>query len=216
MFNFYKYNINVVYRIIFLILFAITIMFIKNPYVLVFLTLGITYINKKPNLVFCIFSSFTFFFLVWYLLSNDVLLINYLLVIEYLLVFFPKISKDDLIFLKKLFNKQKYLYSDLNTKYRSSLVASNEKIFDDFVKNMEFDESIYEIKSRLKDKNNYMLYEKSMINYVRFYKNRNDVLHNYAMNIETVAFLVVHIILLIVAIVWWYNALFDYLFIWWN
>ena len=181
MFNFYKYNINVVYRIIFLILFAITIMFIKNPYVLVFLTLGITYINKKPNLVFCI---------------------NYLLVIEYLLVFFPKISNDDLIFLKKLFNKQKYLYSDLNTKYRSSLVASNEKIFDDFVKNMEFDESIYEIKSRLKDKNNYMLYEKSMINYVRFYKNRNDVLHNYAMNIETVAFLVVHIILLIVAIVW--------------
>ena len=202
MFNFYKYNINVVYRIIFLILFAITIMFIKNPYVLVFLTLGITYINKKPNLVFCIFSSFTFFFLVWYLLSNDVLLINYLLVIEYLLFFFPKISKDDLIFLKKLFNKQKYLYSDLNTKYRSSLVASNEKIFDDFVNNMEFDESIYEIKSRLKDKNNYMLYEKSMINYVRFYKNRNDVLHNYAMNIETIVFLVVHVILLVVAIVW--------------
>lgn len=202
MFNFYKYNINIVYRIICLILFTITIMFIKNPYVLVFLTLGITYINKKPNLVFCIFSAFTFFFLVWYLLSNDVLLINYLLVIEYLLVFFPKISKDDLIFLKKLFNKQKYLYSDLNTKYRSSLVASNEKIFDDFVNNMEFDESIYEIKSRLKNKNNYMLYEKSMINYVRFYKNRNDVLHNYAMNIETVAFLVVHVILLIVAIVW--------------
>ena len=96
------------------------------------------------------------------------------------------------------------------TLYPQAYAERNEKTYkkDISEKNLEMLEKIVieeeqkeEIKVRLVSKDNSDVFDKLVINYIRFYKNQNDNNKKLGINKETVIYLGIHVILLILAVV---------------
>lgn len=198
-----EYNINLLYKFIGLLLFILTIIFIENVYVLTILFFMIFFLNKKNSPILILMSVITFFFLFFKYFNHEVGIVNIMLAIDYIIIFIFHINKEELLTLKNVILNKKFTYKDLSSVYFDEINNNNYEIFDKYVSRnkLEDNDDLLEIKERLIDKSRSDVYEKVVTNYIRFYKNQNDYHKKLAMNKETIIYLGIHLLFLIIAMV---------------
>ena len=198
-----RLNINVIFRLLGLILFLITIWFIDNFYILVVVYLLLFFLNNKYNILLIFFSIFTLFFVVLQYYYPDLKLLNMALIIDYSVYFIVNVSKNDFVFVKNLIKGKKYTYTDLSKEYHKQLDKNSDKELNEYIKNNKLanDGNVQEIRNRLQSKNDALVYDKLSLNYIRFYKNQNDLYQYFGFNNITLIYLVCHVIILIIAVV---------------
>lgn len=198
-----EYDINLIYKLIGLLLFLLTISFISNIYILILLFLGLFIFNRKNNPLLFLMIMLTMLFLVLKIVDNSILIVNVILILDYITVFLINIKKDDFVLAKNMFFNKKYTYSELSKNYINGISSDNEVVFSNFVDShsLEMNEELLEIKERLVSKNNDELFDKLTINYFRFYKNQNDGYKYLGFNRETLIYLGCHLIIFILAVV---------------
>jgi len=203
MIMFRQHNINLLYKIIGLLLFLLTIAFIDNIYVLTALFLLIFPINKKNNALVLFVAMLTFLFLVLKFNDNSNTAINIMLIFDYIVIFLVYLNKNDFISLKHLLFWRKLTYKKLSDKYIKDVNKINKDLLDDVIEKnkLEDDSNIQEIKDRLESKNNSVVFDKLVVNYTRFYKNKNDNYKKIDFNKLTFFYLLLHVIILIIAVV---------------
>lgn len=200
---FRKYDINLIYKLIGLLLFILMIFFIENVYVLTIFVLTVIFLNKKNNPLIFFFLLVTVLFLILEFIDGHMYLVNIFLIIDYILIFFNNVNKEEFLLVKKIVFNKKLTYKDLSNIYKDDLLKENEDQFDKFLnkRNINDLENIEDIKERLKYKTNDDVFNKLVINYTRFYKNQNDTYKGFGLNKETIVYLGIHIILLVIAVV---------------
>lgn len=193
-----KHDINLFYRFIGLLLWLLTIVFIENIYVLIILFTGIFVLNKKNNIILFFMLILTTLFFALKFMDNAISLVNIMLIIDYIMVFVFRTSKDEYIMLKNIILKKEFTYKQLEKEYRKDISKKNI----DNLENSKIDEKKKEeIKERLVSKDNSDVFDKLVINYLRFYKNQNDNNKKLGINKETIIYLSIHLIILICAVV---------------
>ena len=195
---FKKHDINLLYRFIGLLLWLLTIAFIDNVYVLIVIFIGIFIFNKKINPLLFFMILLTTLFFVLKFKDNSSSIVNIMLVIDYIIIFVINTAKEEYIMVKNIILNKKFTYKQLEKAYRKEI--SNKNI--DILEKSEIDEEKKEeIKVRLVSKDNSDVFDKLVVNYIRFYKNQNDNNKKLGINKETIIYLGILVILLILAVV---------------
>lgn len=198
-----QYDINLLYRFIGLLLFLLTISFINNIYLLTMLFFGIFILNKKNNSFILFLAFLTLFFLIFKYMNNSVLVVNVMLILDYMFIFFLNIKKEEMLLVKNMILNKKLTYQELGNSYRKEISENNEKAFNDIIKdnNLVENDDLLEIKERLVGKDKDDVFDKLVVNYTRFYKNQNDNNKCLGINRETILYLGIHVVILIVVMV---------------
>jgi len=193
-----KHDINLLYRFIGLLLWLLTIAFIDNVYVLIVIFIGIFIFNKKINPLLFFMILLTTLFFVLKFKDNSSSIVNIMLVIDYIIIFVINTAKEEYIMVKNIILNKKFTYKQLEKVYRKEISDKNI----DILEKNEIDEAKKEeIKARLISKDNSDVFDKLVVNYIRFYKNQNDNNKKLGINKETIIYLGIHVILLILAVV---------------
>ena len=200
---FRKYDINLIYKLIGLLLFILMIFFIENVYVLTLFVLAVIFLNKKNNPLIFFFLLVTVLFLILEFIDGHMYLVNIFLIIDYILIFFTNVHKEEFLLVKKIIFNKKLTYKDLSNIYKDDILKENEEQLEKFLnkRNINDLENIEDIKERLKYKTNDDVFNKLVINYTKFYKNQNDTYKGFGLNKETIVYLGIYIILLVIAVV---------------
>lgn len=193
-----KHDINLLYLCIGLLLWLLTIAFIDNVYVLILIFVGVFAFNKKNNSLLFFMIMLTTLFLVLKFIDNSMSLANIMLMIDYIIIFATNVNKEEFITVKNIILNKKFTYKQLDEVYRKEI---SEKNLDKLEKYSINEEKKEEIKARLASKNDDDVFDKLAINYIRFYKNQNDNNKKLGINKETIIYLVVHVVILILAVV---------------
>lgn len=195
---FKKHDINLLYRFIGLLLWLLTIAFIDNVYVLIVIFIGIFIFNKKINPLLFFMILLTTLFFVLKFKDNSSSIVNIMLVIDYIIIFVINTAKEEYIMVKNIILNKKFTYKQLEKAYRKDISDKNI----DILEKSEIDEEKKEeIKVRLVSKDNSDVFDKLVVNYIRFYKNQNDNNKKLGINKETIIYLGILVILLILAVV---------------
>lgn len=198
-----EYEINLIYKFIGLLLFLLIITFIENVYILSLLFFAIFFLNKKNSPIIILLSSITFLFLVVKYFNQEISLVNIMLVIDYIVIFAFQIKKEELLMVKNTILNKKFMYKDLIDIYYDKINDDNYEKFDRFVinKKLEENDDLLEIRERIVNKSTNDVFDKQVINYVRFYKNRNDYNNKLGLNKETIIYLGIHFLILVIVMV---------------
>ena len=198
-----EYEINLIYKFIGLLLFLLIITFIENVYILSLLFFTIFFLNKKNSPIIILLSSITFLFLVVKYFNQEISLVNIMLVIDYIVIFAFQIKKEELLMVKNTILNKKFMYKDLIDIYYDKINDDNYEKFDRFVinKKLEENDDLLEIRERIVNKSTNDVFDKQVINYVRFYKNRNDYNNKLGLNKETIIYLGIHFLILVIVMV---------------
>ena len=195
---FKKHDINLLYRFIGLLLWLLTIAFIDNFYILIVIFIGIFIFNKKINSLLFFMIMLTTLFLVLKFKENSSSLVNIMLIIDYIIIFVINTNKEEFNMVKNIILNKKFTYKQLEKVYRKEISDKNIDILE---KNEIDDEKKEEIKVRLVSKDNSDVFDKLVVNYIRFYENQNDNNKKLGINKETIIYLGIHIIILILVVV---------------
>ena len=198
-----EYEINLIYKFIGLLLFLLIITFIENVYILSLLFFAIFFLNKKNSPIIILLSSITFLFLVVKYFNQEISLVNIMLVIDYIVIFAFQIKKEELLMVKNTILNKKFMYKYLIYIYYDKINDDNYEKFDRFVinKKLEENDDLLEIRERIVNKSTNDVFDKQVINYVRFYKNRNDYNNKLGLNKETIIYLGIHFLIVVIVMV---------------
>lgn len=196
-----NYNINLIYRFIALLLFLLTLLFIDNVYVLMIFFILILILNKKNNPLLFLTTIITLLFLTLKFVDNNITFINIMLIIDYIIVFIIYTKKEEFITARNILFNKRFTYKQLEKVYKKDISKENREIFDKVIDSKKDDKNISLIEDRLDSKDKSDVFDKLVINYIRFYKNQNDNYKHLGINKEVVIYLGIHLILLILAVV---------------
>lgn len=193
-----EHDINLLYLFVGLLLWIITIGFINNVYVLSLIFIGIFIFNKNNNSLLFLMIMLTTFFLILKFIDNSISIVNIMLMIDYVILFAINTNKEEFYVVKNIMLNKKFTYKQLEKKYRKEINNNNINKLDNYKIDEETKE---EIKTRLISKDNNDIFNKLVINYIRFYKNQNDNNKKLGINKETIIYLGIHVVVLILAVV---------------
>lgn len=196
-----KWNINLIYRVICLLLFLIAIGFINNVYVLILLFCLLIPLNKRGNPLLLLMMFLTVLFILLKFINSQILVVNVLLIIDYIIVFAMNVKKSEFLVVKNILLKKKFTYKGLSKKYFKNISDDNLNNLLNCNKENKDDEHIALITERLNDKNEKDVYDKLVVNYMRFYKNQNDYYVDFGLNCETLIYIGCHLLFLILSMV---------------
>lgn len=196
-----EYNVNLIYRFVGLLLFLLTIAFVENKYVLMIMSLILLFINKKINPLLIFMIIITFLFLTFKFMNNSISFVNVMLMIDYIILFVITTNKEEYITAKNLLLNKKFTYKQLENMYKNEISNKNKELFERATIDTKDDENILLIENRLDSKNKADSFDKLVVNYMRFYKNQNDNYKKLGINKESIIYLIIHVILLVLAVV---------------
>lgn len=192
-------NINLIYRFIGLLLFLLATFFVNNVYIIMVMFLALFSINRKNNPLLLFMMFITFLFLTLKFNNNDISIVNVMLAIDYIIVFIINTKKDECTLAMNLLMNKRFTYKQLAKKYKDDICKHNEELL---AKKIDItSEENKDLVNRLDSKNDSDVFDKLVINYLRFYKNKNDNYQKLGINIESIIYLSINVIFLILAVV---------------
>lgn len=212
------HNLDNILLVISLIIFLVSLFFIQNNFLLIFVYLFIyelsNHINENKYLIFI--KNFILIIILGFVLmtltninlfSYDYLrifriIIKVFIYIEYFFIVSKLISYKRLKYIKGNPLVKKYTFKELRKKHFNRFLEVNKEIVNNYVteNNIKVGTDSYElIYSNLENKTINDLEEYVCVNYLRFYKNKR--FHKVKVfDIINVIFIVIHIVILLLAI----------------
>lgn len=197
-----RYDINLFYRFIGLMIMLLSICFINNFWLLTILFFILLYFNKKSSMCYLVLYPFTFLLLTYKYFNGGFLFVNYILILDYIISFIININKEEYSFIKDMIKNKKFTYSSLKDEISDDIINENNDNLEEFIKDEELDSTkVDEIKEELDSKNKSDIYNKMSTYYLRLFKNKNDLFKNYGLNIITIIYLGILSLFLILVVV---------------
>ena len=211
-------KINSIIVIISFILFIISLIFIKNVYLIIILYLLLLYLSKFYDkkiikficsiLPIIILGYFLFHFINYNFIKNESyrvfrIIIKILFCLDYVVILY-NYFKDNKFSINSLFKKKKiYTFKELRrlniNKYRKNV----DNYIEDYLKenNISLDSDYFKLIDKNREKKSTLELEEFVwMNYLRFYKHKSDT-GKINLGFYDLLFLVVHVIILLLVLV---------------